>query len=111
MQKISVSSEWDNTDREVMNPPLWQAELTFIHVSAIRIADISNFEYMSILPAICCISGAFLFVLSVCLCPICCTLVVHCTVDAAVVYELTHSFILPGRLVSPIGFYSVVLPD
>jgi len=33
--------------------------------------------------------GAFLFVLSVCLCPICCTLVVHCrpTVVAAVVCE------------------------
>jgi len=36
---------------------------------------------------ICCISGASLFVHSVCLCPICCTLVVHCTVVAAVVCE------------------------
>jgi len=33
------------------------------------------------------ISGDFLFVFSVCLCPICCTLVVHCTVVAAVVCE------------------------
>jgi len=43
---------------------------------------------------ICYISGAFLFVLSVCLCPICCTLVVHCTVVAAVVCDkCIHSFI------------------
>ena len=34
-----------------------------------------------------CISGAFLSVLSVCLCLICCTLVVLCTVVAAVVCE------------------------
>ena len=47
----------------------------------------------------CCISGAFLFVLSVCLCPICCTLVVHCTVVAAVVMRINVFNTLSGSCV------------